>query len=239
LASDIDDYGRMEENEWAFCSLWSKEIKIRCARALVNPRLKGDYFFNRATIENCNVPYEQAARAFWDAGIDCHLYFRSQPPQNLRVADTMYVLKSVKKSGPIRARVTVCTPSDIATWIDVFCRSFSVPEWKDEVERIITTNAKKLDLLLAYNDDDDMPAGCAALFTKNNMTGVYCLGTVPAQRSRGVAKSILNFAKALSEKRGLVLFLQTLASENLLGLYKSAGFETSYTKAICVIPKKT
>lgn len=243
MASNIDDYDiRMEKNEWTFCSLWSKKIEIKCATALVNPRLAGDYFFNRATVENCEVPYEQVARLFWDAGIDCHLYFfRSQPPQNLRVADTMYVLRSTKKKAEPdgNIKVAVLKPSDVTTWIDVFCRSFSVPEWKDEVARIITTaNAeRRLDLLLAYKDS--APAGCAALFTNSDVAGLYCLGTIPAQRGKGVARSILNFAKALAERRGLPLFLQTLGSENLLGLYKSAGFEIAHTKAICAVPRAT
>ncbi|AIF83707.1 Acetyltransferase (GNAT) domain [Candidatus Nitrososphaera evergladensis SR1] len=237
----------MEENEWAFCSLWSKKIEIKCATALVNPKLEGDYFFNRATVENCNVPYEQVAQVFWDAGIDCHLYFRSQPPPRLRMVDTMYVLRAAKKKAgeprdSRRIKITAaCKPSEVAIWIDVFCRSFSVPEWKDEVARIITSNAKKLELLRAYNNENNMPAGCGALFTtkNNSMTGLYCLGTVPAQRSKGVAKSILNFARALAEKQGTLLFLQTLGSENLLGLYKSSGFETAYTKTICAVPRIT
>ncbi len=233
----------MEENEWAFCSLWTKKIEIRCATALVNPRLEGDYFFSRATVENCDVPYEQVAKVFWDAGIDCHLYFFKSPPQGLRVADTMYVLRSTKKAGHNdgRIRIVVCKSSEeVATWVDVFCRSFSVPRWKDEVARIMAASAKRLDLLLAYNEDN-LPAGCAALFTKsdNSMTGTYCLGTIPAYRNKGVARSILNFAKALAEKRGSLLFLQTLGSENLLGLYKSAGFEIAYTKTICSVPRTT
>jgi GNAT superfamily N-acetyltransferase len=232
----------MEENEWAFCSLWSKKIEIKCATVLVNPRLVGDYFFNRATVENCDVPYEQVARVFWDEGIDCHLYFfRSRPPQNLRVEDTMYVLRLVKKKAESGSniRVAECKPSEATTWVNIFCKSFSVPEWKDEVARIITTaNAKRrLDLLLAHKDS--APAGCAALFTKNDMIGLYCLGTIPAQRNKGVARSILNYAKALAERRGLPLFLQTLGSENLLCMYKSAGFEIAHTKAICVVPRAT
>ncbi len=269
----------MEENEWAFCSLWAREtIEIKgCARALANPLLAGDYFFNRASVEGCNdgiVPYEQVARAFWEMGIDCYLYFRSQPPpQGLCVADTMHVLRSEKKRAKeegekiIRsvhdgnnnnyARVVECEPAKAMTWVDIFCESFSVPEWKDEVARIvIAANAGKkqqpLDLLLAYRNG--APAGCAALFTMmtedndggdddngygDGPIGLYCLGTVPAQRGRGVARSILDFSKALSEKRGLLLFLQTLESENLVGLYKSAGFVTAYTKSICAVPRRT
>lgn len=253
MGSGTDDDDKMEENEWAFCSLWAREtIEIsECARALVNPRLEGDYFFNRATVEGCDdVPYEQVARAFWDAEMDCHLYFRSQPPpQNLHVVDIMYVLRATKEKTALQKnndsnsniKVTECKPQEAAKWVDVFCRSFSVPKWKDEMKRIMMTAhvGKKLDLLLAYRDG--VPAGCAALFATagNDLIGLYCLGTVPTERSKGVAKAILNYAKSLSERRGVFLFLQTLGSENLVGMYKNAGFETAYTKSICAVPRAT
>jgi hypothetical protein len=229
----------MEENEWAFCSLWSKKIKINCATALINPKLTDDYFFNRATIENCEIPYLQVANVFWKAGIDCHLYFKVQPPKCLCTVDTMYVLRLVKNDADLNSRIKVrlSKSSDVTTWIDLFCRSFSVPEWKDEVSRIIRANTNKIDLLLAYKGST--PAGCAALFKKSDLIGLYCLGTVPMQRSKGVAASILKYASALAEERKLPLFLQTFGSEKLLGLYRAKGFEVVYTKAICAVPKAT
>lgn len=229
MASDIE---RMEENEWAFCSLWTRKKRVKCAVALVNKRLAGDYFFNRATIEDCNVSTQKVAEFFWQKSMDCHLYFRSRPPRGLRKADTMYVLRASKSAAP-DGNVSVCSKSDIPAWIDVFCRSFSVPRWKDEVARIIMKNADKLQLLLAYHDS--RPAGCAALYTKNKVTGMYCLGTLPRFRSKGVATSILQNAKVFAESD--FLFLQTLASENLLGLYKKAGFTVVYKKSICAVPR--
>jgi ribosomal protein S18 acetylase RimI-like enzyme len=222
----------MEENEWAFCSLWTRKKRVKCATALVNERLVGDYFFNRATVEGCDVSIEKVARVFWQEGMDCHLYFRSRPPRGLHRADTMHVLKASENAAPA-GRVEVCRQPDIPVWIDVFCRSFSVPWWKDEVARIITKNAGRLELLLAYHGG--RPAGCAALYTKNKVTGLYCLGTLPRFRSMGIATSILQGAKALAKSD--FLFLQTLASENLLGLYKKAGFTTVYKKSICVVSR--
>jgi hypothetical protein len=48
----------MEDNEWSFCSLWTKKIELLCGRALVNKKLQGDYFFNRAAVEGCTVGAE-------------------------------------------------------------------------------------------------------------------------------------------------------------------------------------
>lgn len=229
MASDIE---RMEENEWAFCSLWTRKKRIKCAVALVNERLAGDYFFNRAAVEGCDVSIKKVAGIFWQEGMDCHLYFRSRPPRGLRRVDTMYVLRS-SKSATTFDSVSACKQSDIPVWIDVFCRAFSVPRWNDEVTKIITKNAGKLQLLLAYHGGK--PAGCAALYTKNKVTGLYCLGTLSRFRSKGIATSILQDAKALAKSD--FLFLQTLASENLFDLYKKAGFVAVYKKSICIVPR--
>lgn len=226
MASDIE---RMEANEWAFCSLWTRKRRAVCARALLNEKLAGDYFFNRATVEGCDIPVHKVAGIFWQAGMDCHLYFRSSPPRSLRKVDTMYVLRSSEVATPA-GDVVVCRQADVPVWIDVFVKSFSVPSWKDEVTNIITKNFNKLELLLAYHKDK--PAGCAALYTKNKATGLYCLGTLPGFRSNGIATVILQNAKILAKPD--FLFLQTLGSEGLLGLYKRSGFCVVYEKSICV-----
>jgi hypothetical protein len=142
----------------------------------------------------------------------------------------MYVLRSSGSAAPA-GKVVACNQSDIPVWIDVFVKSFSVPDWKDEVTRIVMKNFDKLELLLAYHKDE--PAGCAALYTKNRATGLYCLGTLSGFRSKGIATLILQSARVLAESD--FLFLQTLGSEGLLGLYKGAGFKLVYKKSICVV----
>ena len=99
----------------------------------------------------------------------------------------------------------------LPVWIDVFCRSFAVPQWKKEVERVVSGNAEGLELLLSYRGG--IPAGCAALYHKNGVTGLYCLGTISHLRGRGVARSILRSVMF----KGLLL--QTLGSERLLPFY--------------------
>ena len=228
----------MEENEWAFCSLWArKKIIIKGAMALFNPVLKGDYFFNRAKIDNGKVSLDEVTHLFWDASLDCYLYFKSNYPQNLLVIDTLNVLKS-KGRLQDRKGATVHKSVRTSVWVDVFCKAFSVPEWKNEVARIMTTNAKKLILLLAY-DNHNSPVGCAALFPNNGVTGLYCLGTVPAQRRKGFASSIFQLARAITEVQGSLLFLQSFESENLIEWYKTLGFELVRTRKICIVPRVT
>jgi len=75
-------------------------------------------------------------------------------------------------------------------------------------------------------------AGVLALFRTPGLMGVYCVGTVPEYRKRGVATSLLAKAgrMAASERRALIL--QSLASEGATQLYLDNGFEMMYEKLI-------
>lgn len=225
----------MEENEWSFCSLWTEKVDVQCGRALVNEKLRDDYFFNRAAVEGCPKGAEkQVAKMFWDRGMDCYLYFQS--PSALPAIDTMQVLKSARITTG-RYKAVQVGRDDLPVWIDVFVKSFGVPDWRGEVEKIVTANFQKLALLLSYNEA--MPAGCAALYRTGDLTGLYCLGTLSKFRGKGIAKSILGFAQKLSEGDRTQLFLQTPGSEGLFDLYAKSGFVLSHTKQICVLKRPT
>ena len=219
----------MEDNEWSFCSLWTERIKTGCAEALTNGNFEGDYFFNRASVHNCpdpSVAVRQIAKVLWQKGMDCYIHDRDDrlAGEGLAMIDTMHVLRVGSRSSSGKTKIVSIGRQLLPAWIDVFCRTFAVPEWRPEIERIMMTNFAKLELLLSYKAD--LPVGCAALFNKNGVTGLYCLGTISQQRGRGLASDMLN--SAISEN----LFLQTLGSEELLPLYKKAGFVVAYTKKI-------
>jgi len=224
----------MEDNEWSFCSMWTERLRPVCGWALANGRLEGDYFFNRADVSGCPDPVAAArhiAKMFWRKGIDCHLYDRDGvlAGKGLAQIDTIHVLTTGKGGVIGRTEVLRVGRSLLPAWIDVFCRSFAVPQWKKEVERVVSGNAEGLELLLAYRGS--IPAGCAALYHKNGVTGLYCLGTISHLRGRGVARSILRSVMF----KGLLL--QTLGSERLLPFYEKEGFVVAYTKQIYVLPR--
>ncbi|HKZ62594.1 MAG TPA: GNAT family N-acetyltransferase, partial [Nitrososphaera sp.] len=141
--------------------------------------------------------------------------------------DTMYVLAAGSGTAAGKTEVAQIDRSSLPVWIDTFCRSFAVPQWKTEVGRIMDASFGRLKLLLSYKDG--VPAGCAALFSKNGVTGLYCLGTVSQLRGRGLAKEILKSAMSKD------LFLQTLGSEGLVPFYEKAGFAVANTKKIYVV----
>lgn len=221
----------MEDNEWSFCSMWAERLRPGCGRALANGRLEGDYFFNRAEVSGCPDPVAAArkiAKIFWWKGMDCYLYDRdgALAGKGLAQIDTMHVL-TAGPGTPGKTEVVRAGRSLLPAWIDVFCRSFVVPHWKTEVERVMDANLQRLELLLSYRGG--VPAGCAALYSKNGVTGLYCLGTVSQLRGRGLAMDMLKSAMSKN------LFLQTLGSERLLPFYEKAGFAVAYTKKIYII----
>lgn len=226
----------MDDNEWAFCSLWSDSAKVDgCANVLVNSRLQGDYFFNRARLAGCKNPratIERVAKTFWQNDLDCYLHdIGGNLPKDVEQIDTMHVLMADGSKAKESSKVVRVGRQLLPVWIDVFCRAFAVPEWKTEVERIFRASLQKMELILSYRDGE--PAGCAALFTQSDITGLYCLGIVSGLRGKGLAAEILRSAIAMKKE----LFLQTLGSDGLAGFYEKAGFRLAYTKKIFVIPK--
>jgi hypothetical protein len=92
-------------------------------------------------------------------------------------------------------------------------------------------NFGKLKLLPSYKDD--VPAGCAALYEKNGVTGLYCLGTIFQLRGRGLARNMLKRVMSNS------LYLHTLGSEKLLPFYEKSGFSVAYSRKIYVLRHTT
>jgi hypothetical protein len=217
--------------------MWSKRIRSGCANALFNSKFEDDYFFNRASVSSCSDPAAAArriAKTFLQKGFDCYLHDsdHSLAGKGFDQIDTMYVLGAGSSGAAGRKVVRIDRPL-LPVWIGVFCRSYSVHEWKGEVERIMNVNFDRLGLWLSY--DGKMPAGCAALYCKNGIAGLYCLGTVSQLRKKGLANDILATVAKLHDD----LFLQTLGSEGLLPFFEKAGLTVVYTKRIYMLRRTT
>ena len=187
----------MESNEFYFCSLWTEHLKIRnCADILVNEKLTQDYFFNRLTNMTCSdneSAIDECVRIFLNRRTNCYVYVTDDSRKLERILlkkgftliDSMSVLRSnttnnIEYDNKVIDVIEIDEDS-IPIWVDVFCHAFDVLDWKREVERIIKSHFKELTLLLSFlNNKNSIPAGCAALFNRSNLIGLYCLGTLPA-----------------------------------------------------------
>jgi len=244
----------IESNEHSFCSLWTEHIKLRnCADLFINEKFRGDYFYNRlCNLKNCKhmepAIIDESRRLLLDKGLNCYVYVRDFDKElenillkkGFSLLDTMEILISsnfIKITGynNPKIHVTKIGINSISTWIDVFCRSFKVPDWRSEVERTIKTHFNEMTLLVSYLDTNDerIPGGCVALFVKHNLMGIYCLGTVSTFRGKGLSKTMIKTSLSIARAQGLnLLFLQTFDNDGLSGFYKKFGFDVIYEKRI-------
>ena len=66
--------------------------------------------------------------------------------------------------------------------------------------------------------------------------GLYCLGTVPGMRNKGLAASLIDFGINEVNQRNLeFLMLETYEKDNLLDFYTKLGFEKLYQKKVYTI----
>ena len=167
--------------------------------------------------------------------IECSLHGSCSTTRQfeLRIIDTMYVLTTEAirvRECKIQSDLTLTNASDprlISTWIKVFCESFEVIGWQEEVTKIVQRpEFKKIGLFLITLGKH--PVGCVAIQPTNSLTGVYCLGILKNHRRIGAATASLSF---LNRSYGS-LFLQSLSSEGSLPFYEKRGFSVVCTKMI-------
>jgi GNAT superfamily N-acetyltransferase len=230
----------------------------------VNEKLIGDYFFNRLNpfvCEDIMDIIENAARICLRKGMDCyvHVHDENRDVQNslleagFQWIDTMHVLRADSdevehdeiyesdKCDDSKIHVVRADLRSTSRWVDAFCRSFDVLEWKSEVKEKIDLHFKKLILLLSYfrvNDTYAELAGCAALFANHGIMGLYCLGTISNFRRRGLAKKMIGISSQIAQQKQLdFLFLQTFRNEGLFLLYKKLGFRFVYKKRVYALKR--
>jgi GNAT superfamily N-acetyltransferase len=255
----------MELNESTFCSLWTKRIRLNnCADLFINETFSEDYFFNRVNnilyCHDITSVLDKSIRIFSEKRLKCYVYVgdvdsgdyddddddphsvmeKMLLEKRFNLLDTMQAFRSDREKIQYENHKIQVDKIDIAlipVWIDVFCKSFDVLEWKPELERILKLHFNELTLLVAYVKDNSsqIPAGCALLFNLHKTTGLYCLGTVPSFRRQGLAKKIIKVSLDIAmQQRTHSLILQAFTREGFQEFYKRLGFELVYKKRIYV-----
>jgi len=253
----------MEHNESTFCSLWTESIKVNdCTNLFMNEKLGDDYFFNR--ISNTPSCYngdaddddgtamsalQDSVRIFSERKLKCFVYIGYSDAlmeaillkNKFTLLDTMQAFRSkmnkVLLENP-KIHVDKIDLNLLPVWIDVFCKSFNALDWKSEAHRILETHFDELTLLIGYikSNSRQIPAGCALLFNKHRVNGLYCLGTVHSFRRQGVAGKIVETCLDISNKQSnSFLICQAFTNEGFTEFYKKLGFQLVYKKKIYVL----
>jgi N-acetylglutamate synthase-like GNAT family acetyltransferase len=144
-----------------------------------------------------------------------------------RVADR-FIVMSLEKPGLLTGRVGRShriRKSEVETWSKVYLESFYGEESLLKVvsKRVGKAQEKRSNWLILA-EEDGKPAGTVALHLTEGRLGLYCLGTAPPMRGRGIAGGLLSFASGLAEEKKANLMLQVFEAEGVEGFYLERGF---------------
>ncbi|MHB8568434.1 MAG: GNAT family N-acetyltransferase [Nitrososphaerales archaeon] len=155
-----------------------------------------------------------------------------------RIIEQMKILSKqvrTKSKGNHPHGIHVRTTTDIDEWNNVFSESYVLPHaWNEELlkrERSIVDNQLAILLLATL---DETPAGCMLLREEpKGLIGVYCVGTVPKMRSKGVARAMMDASEeAAREADCKEVVLQTVASDNVTPMYLRLGYEQLFQRNV-------
>ncbi len=234
---------QMENNENSFVALWSDKAVLGCATLYANSVMNDDPFFNRLTDIKCkdfSSMLDEAEREFAGRGVQPFVHCATNGSlkaelerRGYTLHDTMPVLLHegiyrLRHSGDISVEKVM--RGNLRSWVDLFVAAFGAEDWRSEVERRLASSFDNLELHLAYVKGS--PGGCAALFEKNSLLGLYCLGVLPAYRKTGMGTALLAVGAEAARARNAKLLLQTFQSEGLVSYYVKRGFTQVYRKEV-------
>ncbi|HVB13043.1 MAG TPA: GNAT family N-acetyltransferase, partial [Nitrososphaerales archaeon] len=67
--------------------------------------------------------------------------------------------------------------------------------------------------------------------------GIYCLGTLPEKRNRGIAKTLMMTAEGYAARSGSkYLTLQTVVRDGVTPMYEKMGFNVEFERDVLQLP---
>jgi len=232
---------KMEENELGFTGIWSEMTTLECGVLFLNPHLPNDIFFDKLTNITClsEKMIDDALYLFQRHNTRPFIYVLNNPSfeellrkKGFTFYDTQHVLKKSAGNNLENLPIHHIARKDSLLWADIFCKSYDCPDWIDEVNAIVRKSVSEVEYLV----DSENNASCVALYEKNSVLGLYCLGTVPEKRRKGLAKLLISYAlNQVKTKKLDFLMLETYQRDALLEFYLKLGFEKVYEKKIYTI----
>jgi len=151
-----------------------------------------------------------------------------------RHVDTMSVMASVR-AGPSDDSVEVSpvVKRNVEEWSRTYLLSFyGNEELLPQVRRVARRLLASRGVTLFEGRLRGRTAGVLAIYRSPGLAGVYCVGTLPEFRGKGVATTLLSQARFTASAEGRRLILQTLRSDHAEALYFRAGFRLVYDKLL-------
>jgi len=235
------DRRSLELNELLWWSRWATLRRRGDGYLLSSDELR-ESFFNRAQSLTCHGLAgiaSWAERHFTSRGMSSTiLAFESCGADSLlasgyRKVDEMTVLHSAEVIADVGTHHDVTSLSDPQAWTRAYLSSFYGDEKLAAVvlPKVTSLMESKGVTLLETRIGKEI-AGVSALFRTKGIAGVYCLGTSPKFRRRGVATALLARARKIADAEGRALVLQTLASDRAMKFYRARGFAKVHSKVV-------
>ncbi len=228
---------QIESNDIGFTGMWSTVTKLDCGILFLNQKLNDDIFFDKLAGITCHSEdmVDKAMESFQkNNSVPCVYSLNSTALDNLlekkgfRRHDVQHVLKRTRSAAKTNA--VKITHDNIDLWTGIFCQAYDCPSWANPVRTILENTLNSVDYII-----DESGSSCMALYEKNSILGLYCLGTVPSKRHHGAAASLIDFASHHANSKNLTLILETYEKDNLLEFYSKLGFEKVYHKTVYAI----
>lgn len=252
-------------NERSFDKLFCDLYETRTLDLYFNDCFKDDPVFNHVVIkdsvlsslENENeeqttmlldeIKKEARRRNFSPTIFVEDFWKKSQFIQNVAVEDDYFVggfmeilSKAVKKMSETASKTTVQETKDFKLWNKTFMNSYSIPaHWEEELLRreqmFSTFNDTKL--YIAKNPQNES-VGCMLTHRAPlEYLGIYCVGTIPEMRHRGIASAMLSEAEQTAADIGCdYLTLQTITSDGVAPFYLKLGFVIEFRRVVLQSP---
>jgi GNAT superfamily N-acetyltransferase len=237
--------GVLELNEVRWWSNWAHVAWLGSSGYLLTSKSFKETFFNRACILNCRGVDSTVA---WAEGRlmaqdtvstvtifdSCTKAARGLRASGYRPVDTMTVMLSISPTKPADAvKIKIKERPAPDSWTRAYLEAFyGDQELAPHVTRIVARLQRLHAVTLLEAIVGDETAGVLAIFRTEGLVGIYCVGTVPEHRRKGVAGTLVSKAVAISRAEGRRLFLQSLASDGTLRYYLERGFKVLYSKKL-------
>ncbi len=234
-----DLIARSEKVDSAFTSFWSNSINLRCGTIFFNPDLPNDVFFDKLTNLTCldDETLGDSLQLFETYRTIPYVYTLNNPEFDKKLIDRNFKLYDIQhvlirnQNSAVTSNVNRVSSKESMTWSEIFCRAYDCYEWIAYVDKIVK---KSLDSIEYYLDESS--GSCVALYESNSLLGLYCLGTLPNMRKKGLATSLIEFASNQTKQRDLeFLMLETYQKDKLLDFYLNLGFKEIYQKKLYTI----
>jgi len=240
-----------ELNQLRWWSLWSKLIWFskQCyaliSRDFDEPLFNHSEFLDPRAYDN-DLLWEIESK-FRSEGITPSFFLRESEEyrtvegglsaNGYRIFDQLSVMEIASPSFDGNAEVIpmIIGEGELGRWCETYLLSFYGE--KDLLGNVIGIAKRALrdrwaKLILAMHEG--VPVGTLALYETEIICGVYCVGTIPRYRQKGVASRMIKFAYEFSRSEGKRLALQTFLSDSLEGYYIDRGFKRMYLKDVFV-----